>query len=190
MPPMNKKPSKSPGRGPMLPTQDLLRETMKEVQLKLTNESLYDKVLNRKKKNQKMPPNMLKGIRNKKIQTYKQSQEDQRLSGGHFSSASLTKTQNLDIDFYLKKKEKQKYKNLHTEEKSYKYKGMNPVAEKKKIWLEKRGLIGGKKNKGNKGEQNHEGFLKVSKREIKSVNGQNRGDRGGRRKIGKNKGRK
>ena len=125
--------------------------------------TLAEKVKERKVKSMKMPMQMLKGIREKKIKLYKEQKERLRRDPG----LSVVEKP-IDVDFYLKKQHKKKYKNLLTEEKSYKYSDMvrkQPNHGNKDKYRHGKGR-GKDQNKGR-----NEAVLKFSKREIESING-------------------
>ena len=79
----------------------------------------------------------------------------------------------VNVDFYLEKQKKKKLKNLLTEEKSYKFSGING---NKKNGRFGRGRVGnnrdnsGKKGDVSEGKKLHEGFLRINKKDIKSTN--------------------
>ena len=54
------------------------KQTLHEMKQLVNTKSLFDRVKERKVKNMKMPMNMLKGIREKKIKDYKAGQERNR----------------------------------------------------------------------------------------------------------------
>ena len=67
------------------------------------------------------------------------------------------------MDFYLEKQKKKKLKNLLTEEKSYKYRGMND--RKNKRYFDQSPAAS-----RSDGKKLHEGFMRVSKRDIHATN--------------------
>ena len=96
------------------------RKTINEINKMLNPNSLADQIKKRRLAKQKMPMNMLKGVRNKRIKNYKAQVESKRQQGILFDSMS----KNFDVDFYHLKKQRKKFAHLLTEEKSYKYAGV------------------------------------------------------------------
>ena len=135
---------------------------VKAASQKSVTQQLLERTKKRKVQSMKMPMDMLKGIRKKKIQDYKAQQERQKQHG--FTSNE----KEIDVDFYLKKVKAEKFKNLHTEEKSYKFKGVNDRSNFQKKSFFKSKNSSGSGSGGSK--PNHEGFMKISKRDIFSVN--------------------
>lgn len=119
----------------------------------------------------KMPMDMLKGIRAKKIKDYKELQERQRVEG----IVSINHTKMPDVDFYLKKEKKERLKRLHSEEMTYRYKGVNsrPNHFVRAPGFKNKGGKSGPKEKGSKGKKldSHGSVvMNFSKKEIASIN--------------------
>lgn len=75
-----------------------------------------------KEKNEKMPINMLRGIRKKAVERYKREVEQRKEDQIHYDSAA----KQLKVGFYLEKKREKAFKNLRTDEKSYKFLDAKP----------------------------------------------------------------